>query len=121
MILIVDDDEGVIALLKKALEVEGYSVDTAEDGVQAYEYVKAHDCQCILLDLTMPRLNGMELLRLMLSDGIHVPTIIMAGLQSYEDEEMKQFNNVVTFLAKPFALHDMLNAVKQHATSTHQS
>ena len=35
MILIVDDDEGVIALLKKALEVEGYSVDTAEDGVQA--------------------------------------------------------------------------------------
>jgi len=117
MILVVDDDRRITSLLAQTLEGEGYSVETAADGVEAFELVKSPDCKCMLLDIHMPKINGAELLLLMQAEGIEVPTIVMAGFAGYEEEEMKQFGNVVTLLQKPFDTADMLELIKRHALS----
>ena len=114
MILIVDDDKSIVNLLEKALVRAGYEVDSAVDGVEAYERVKAEGCECMLLDVTMPRINGVELLLLMQADGIHVPTIVMADFQDFEDGEMKSIMNVIHFLPKPFKMDEMLELIGKH-------
>lgn len=114
MILVVDDDEQIVGVLRTLLEAEGYTVKTAADGGQAYALVRSPDCRCMLLDVNMPRINGIQLLMLMQADGVKVPTIVMAGFTDFDEKEMKQFANVVRFFPKPFDLDDMLAAIKKH-------
>ena len=115
MVLVVDDDARIVDLLRTALDKEGYRVETACDGVEAYQHLKAPDCKCMLLDINMPRLNGAELLLLMQSEGIKIPTIVMAGFRDFEEDEMKQFESVVKFMPKPFRIDDMLKAIRMYA------
>jgi len=117
VILIVDDDEGIVKLLETALIDAGYEVGTASDGVEAYEQLKSADCKWMLLDIAMPRINGVELLLLMQADGIDVPTIVMAGFQDFEDGEMKSFTNVRHFLPKPFKVDAMIELIEKQATA----
>jgi DNA-binding NtrC family response regulator len=114
MILVVDDDASIANLLKTALEVEGYRVVTAADGVQAYQAVKSPQCRCMVLDVLMPRINGIELLMLIQAENIQVPTIVMAGFGDFQEVELKEFSNVVKFLHKPFDLDVLLQAVRKH-------
>ena len=114
MILVVDDDEAIVEFLRAALEDCGYRVETAGNGVQAYEHLKHPDCKGMLLDINMPKINGVELLMLMQADDIRVPTIVMAGFDDFDELEMKNFENVVEFLHKPFELQDLLDRVQTH-------
>jgi len=115
MILVVDDNETIVDALRHTLEREGYEVETAEDGLAAYRHVKSPECRCMLLDINMPRLSGVELLLLMQSENVMVPTIVIAGFDDFDEEEMKQFTNVAAYLHKPFEMSAMLEAVKEHA------
>jgi DNA-binding response OmpR family regulator len=115
MILVVDDDVAIVEMLRVALAHEGYDVVTASDGLEAYDFIKSPDCQCVLLDMRMPRINGAELLLLMQANGIKVPAIVMAGFDDYKEKELKGFSNVVRYLHKPFAPSEVLKAVREHA------
>jgi DNA-binding NtrC family response regulator len=63
----------------------------------------------------MPKINGVELLLLMQSENIEVPTIVMAGFSDFDEKEMKEFANVVRFMQKPFEIDDMLEAIRRVA------
>jgi DNA-binding NtrC family response regulator len=115
MILVVDDDEQLRELLEAALADCGYRVETAVDGADAYRHLKTEDCRCMLLDINMPRINGIELLLLMQSEGLDVPTILMAGHGDYDDEELKQFESVRKFMPKPFSMAELTEAIQTHA------
>jgi len=115
MILVVDDEPDLRKVLSRTLTHHGYRVETARDGAEAFEFLKAPDCKCMLLDINMPRINGVELLLLMQAEDIHIPTIVMAGFDDYGEEEMKQFTNVATLLHKPFQLDAVLEAIKKYA------
>ena len=114
MILVVDDDVKIIELLSASLQKDGYRVETAENGMEAYDLVKSDDCKCMLLDVNMPKINGIELLMLMQAEGVKVPTILMAAFDDFEEDEMKQFPNVVEFLPKPFEMNRMIEAFHKH-------
>ena len=118
MILVVDDDQDIVNMLAQTLKREGYRVETATDGVQAYEHLKDPDCKGMILDVNMPRINGVELLMLMQAESIAVPTIVMAGFEDYDDAEMKNFSNVMQFFHKPFELEEMIAAVRCYARPT---
>ena len=111
-VLVVDDDPHVVSTARRILEGHGYGVATAADGVEAYAHLKAPDCACLLLDVRMPKINGVELLLLMQAEGIQVPTVVMAGFDDFSAHEMKQFAGVVAFLHKPFGAPQLLEAVK---------
>ena len=113
MVLIVDDDKRVGAALQRAIQKAGYETKVAHDGVEAYEYIKSRDCDCMLLDINMPRINGVELLLLMQAEGFNVPTILMAGFKNFENDEMRQFPGVIAFFNKPFEMSDMLKVIKK--------
>lgn len=115
MILVVDDDAAIVELLRKRIEAEGYRVETAANGLEAYQHVKSPDCKCMLLDINMPKINGAELLMLMQAEGIEAPAIVMAGFPDFNEDEMKQFSNVVKFMQKPFGLDEMIAAIRENA------
>jgi DNA-binding NtrC family response regulator len=112
MVLVVDDDILIVEVLRKWLEKEGFDVGVCHDGQAAYEALRASRCDCMLLDVHMPLIGGVELLLLMQAEGIQVPTIVMAGSGDYDEEEMKQFQNVVAYLPKPFEMQHMIDTVR---------
>ena len=115
MILVVDDDKVLTHLVRTLLEKENYEVRVAHDGEAAYAQIKKGGCDCILLDIRMPGLNGAELLMLMAAEQITTPVIVMAAFPDFDEEEMKQFPNVKKLFHKPFYPEDILKAVKQFA------
>jgi len=115
MILVVDDDKVLTRLLRNLLEEDGYKVNVANDGEEAYEYLKDPDCRGMLLDMRMPGINGAELLMLMTAENIRVPVIVMAAFPDFEEEELKQFPNVKRLFHKPFIPEELLSAVKDVA------
>jgi len=112
VILIVDDDPNVTAFLSDALSRDGFEVVQARDGVEAYEYVRKPECKLMLLDLQMPRLNGVELLLAMKHDGIDVPAIIVTGLSTIEEDAIKDLPGVVSLLRKPFTIEQLETSVR---------
>ena len=115
MILVVDDDKVLTQLLRRLLENEGYQVEVANSGEEAYGIVQKESCKCMLLDIRMPGINGAELLMLMTADKIKVPVIVMAGFPDYDEAEMKQFPMVKKLFHKPLYPEEMLKAVKEYA------
>jgi DNA-binding response OmpR family regulator len=112
LVLVVDDDEKIVATIKIWLDAKGYAVDTAKDGVEAYEKLKSEAYYCMLLDINMPRVNGVELILLLQEECLDIPTVVMAGFDDFQEDELQQFRNVVRFLKKPFT-GDQLSAALQ--------
>jgi DNA-binding NtrC family response regulator len=114
MLLIVDDDKLVVKSLIRVLKKK-YQVEAAYDGVKAFKFLKSSDCKCIILDIKMPRINGIEFLMLMQAEGIKVPVIVIAGFPDFTEKEIREFPNVVKFFHKPFEIEEMLDTVKKYA------
>jgi CheY-like chemotaxis protein len=116
MILIVDDDETILEMLSERLEEMGYSVHTAHETLQAYSKLKDPNCRLMILDLNMPKINGAELLLLMASEGIDVPTIVTASnMPDLTEDEMEDFPHVVGFRQKPYTQEDIISLIDTHA------
>ena len=117
-ILVADDDAQLVDLLQRALVRAGYAVVTAANGTEAYQRLQETACGCMLLDITMPGINGPALLLLMQADDIRTPVIILTGSADFSLQEMKQFTNVVDLLRKPFQISDLLAALQRHLPRT---
>jgi CheY-like chemotaxis protein len=104
-ILVADDDRAIRLLLVRVLTDAGYSVVTAEDGVEALDFTRELPPHLILLDLRMPRLSGVEFLAR--SRGI--PIVVLSGFLWDLPDEVASQANVVARLEKPVSL-DVLRA-----------
>ena len=78
-ILVVDDDPGLVRMVKMSLEVEGYEVVTASDGERGLEELGKHPSDIVLLDLQMPRMDGRTFYREMKSRGFDIPVLILSA------------------------------------------
>ncbi len=114
VVLVVDDEEMVRNLVRTALDKEGYGTVTADDGLAGISTLEEMGDQvgCILLDMTMPRMDGEAALREMKSIAPDIPVVIMSGHS--EKQIFERFTNgeVADFLPKPFTLEQLRNAVK---------
>ena len=120
MILIVDDDSAILEMLSEHLREKGFTVRTAHETIQAYKELRNPKCKLMILDLNMPKINGAELLLLMASEGIDVPTIVTASnIPDLTEDEMEQFPHVVGFRKKPYKQQDMLALIFKHARKFH--
>lgn len=104
LILVVDDDQGMVEYLEMIVKKEGFRVETAKDGQEAMD--KAQQCapDLILLDLKLPKVQGLEMLRLLQAgDAARVPVIVITGhLGNRETESLiKQESNVRGYYTKP--------------------
>lgn len=114
-ILIVDDDPGVVEVLSRILVGEGYEVAAVTHSLRVYDRAKESRPDLILLDLTMPYLNGVELICMFSFDDDLKDTPIIAitaetrALDGIEDPRALR---IVDYLAKPFDTADLLEKVR---------
>lgn len=112
-ILIVDDEPDIALILKLHLEDAGYITAWAQDGKKALAMLKDGDYSLVLLDIRMPRLGGVEVLRCIRESGSDVAVIMMTahGSENLAVECMK--SGAIDYFPKPFALDDMLPRVER--------
>ncbi len=107
-ILVVDDEPNIVDLLVLALEDEGYHVDSAYDGEQAWRLVHQHQPDLIISDISMPRLSGLDLLDRLREQRplARIPVILMSAVRRTVDRPG------AVFIPKPFDLGGLLDLVE---------
>ncbi|MGH7318517.1 MAG: sigma-54-dependent transcriptional regulator [Candidatus Rokuibacteriota bacterium] len=106
-ILVVDDDEAIRAVLRDSLALWGYHATTASDGVEALELIKSELFDAVLLDIRMPKMDGLELLREIRRYDVSIPVVMMTGDPTVETavEALKQ--GAYDYLQKPFMAEEV--------------
>ena len=114
-ILVVDDDSAVRHLVQRILESEGYRVLTAPDGVEALAVLdeRADDVALVFLDVTMPRMNGPQVLEAMLVRGLRIPVILSSGYDESQTKAASLSKQAAVFLHKPFLPADLLQLARE--------
>lgn len=111
-VLVVDDDVSIVRLLVYVLEAEGYATRAAYSGAEALASVAADPPDLILLDLAMPNLDGVSVVKRLLAGAYaHIPVIVTSA--SMPRRLVRNAANVVAFFEKPFDLDMLVSSVEQ--------
>jgi DNA-binding NtrC family response regulator len=112
-ILIIDDQESIRKSLKLALEREGYSVETAENGREAIRKSKEEFYNLALVDLRLPDMDGIELLTKMRETVPEMVKIIITGYPSQENAIEAVNRGADGYIVKPYSTEDLLRKIKE--------
>jgi two-component system response regulator MprA len=107
-ILVVDDEPAVRDSLGRALRLEGYEVELAEDGRDALERLEARRPDALVLDLMMPRIDGLEVCRALRSKGDRTPILVLTAKDAVSDRVAGLDAGADDYVVKPFALDELL-------------
>lgn len=114
-VLVVEDEEILLTALKEELTMGGYQAEGAADGVEGLEKAKSLKPGLILLDLLMPKMDGMEVLQKLKADGEtrDIPVVILTNLSDYEKISEALSLGAMDYLVKAnYKLEDLLEKVK---------
>lgn len=117
-VLVVDDEERIRTLMTRSLTIEGHRVVTAGDGFVALEQLAAEPFDLVLLDLIMPRCNGLAVLSLMHEIADQTPVIVLSGVTEIGTRVQALERGAVDVVAKPFSLTELLARTRRHLTAT---
>src|SRR5689334_15321146 len=106
-ILVVDDDAAVRDSLARTLRFEGHEITTAQDGQEALEAVHADEPDAMILDVSMPRLDGLETCRRLRAEGVLLPVLMLTARDSVGDRVAGLDAGADDYLIKPFALQEL--------------
>ena len=107
-VLVVDDDRAVRDSLRRSLEFNGYTVDVAADGAEALARVPLINPDAIVMDVMMPRLDGLETTRALRSAGNEVPILVLTARDAVSERVDGLDAGGDDYLTKPFALEELL-------------
>ncbi len=114
-VLMADDEPDVLGVMAKRIKSAGYEVITAVDGEEAWDKIVAEDPDIILLDLTMPKLEGFEVLKRLREKPPTKkwqPVIIVSGREELKDIQQGFTLEADHYLTKPCNMDDVLNAIR---------
>jgi two-component system response regulator MprA len=111
-ILVVDDEPAVQSALSRALTLEHYDVTPAADGVQALERIGAAPYEAVILDIAMPRMDGLEVCRRLREGGDTTPVLMLTARGEVDDRVAGLDAGADDYLVKPFALRELLARVR---------
>jgi two-component system, OmpR family, response regulator len=110
-ILVVDDTKNIRTLLTTCLEIEGYTVLSAHNGVQALKLFQTESPDLAFLDIKLPELSGTEVLRKIREKGIRTPVIIMTAFATVKNAVECTKLGAVAYLQKPFTAEKVRNVL----------
>ncbi|MSQ24232.1 MAG: response regulator transcription factor [Chloroflexi bacterium] len=110
-ILVVDDDPKITRMLKRALDLEGYSVEAASSGASGLEAALQHEPDLVILDILMPGLDGLEVCRKLRAAG-DTPILFLTAKDEVQDRVAGLDSGADDYLVKPFALEELLARVR---------
>ena len=112
-ILVVDDERAVRESLRRALELEGYEIELADDGAQALQRLEAGpEPDAMVLDILMPGVDGLEVSRTLRRKGSRLPILMLTARTQVEDRVEGLDAGADDYLTKPFALEELLARVR---------
>src|SRR5260221_2673815 len=111
-ILVVDDDPAVRDAVRRALGFDGYDVATATDGVEALDVLAAEQVDAGVLDVLMPRMDGLDVCRRLRSAGDTTPILLLTARSPVEERVDGLDAGADDYLVKPFALQELLARVR---------
>jgi two-component system response regulator MprA len=107
-LLVVDDDPAVRESLRRALTIEGYEVDLAEDGADGLAHVAGQSPDAVVLDVAMPGVDGLEMCRRLRHDGNRLPVLMLTARESVAERVAGLDAGADDYLVKPFVLDELL-------------
>jgi len=110
-ILIAEDDADIRELIRMHLEKDNYQVDTAENGLVAFENFRAYTYDLVILDIMMPGLNGIELLKNIRSTS-EVPVIMLTARDADHDKILGLDLGADDYVTKPFSIFELSSRVR---------
>ena len=111
-ILVVEDEKHLNRIISEAVEDEGYSVDSCYNGVEALEYLACADYDVIILDIMMPKMNGLELVRRLRSEGNNTPVLFLTARDAVADRVEGLESGGDYYLTKPFDFQELMAVVR---------
>jgi two-component system response regulator MprA len=111
-ILVVDDDAPIRRMLERTLSAEGYAVETAADGGEALAAVERSTPDLVVLDVSMPGVDGLAVSRRLRAKGLAVPVLLLTARDSVPDRVAGLDAGADDYLVKPFATEELLARVR---------
>ena len=111
-ILVVEDEKHLNRIISEAVEDEGYSVDSCYNGLEALEYLACADYDVIILDIMMPKMNGLELVRRLRSEGNNTPVLFLTARDAVADRVEGLESGGDYYLTKPFDFQKLMAVVR---------
>jgi two-component system response regulator MprA len=111
-ILVVDDERAVRESLRRALELEGYDVDLAGDGLEGLARVEDSQPDVLILDVLMPGMDGLEMCRRLRRAGNRLPVLMLTARDAVENRVAGLDAGADDYVTKPFALEELLARVR---------
>ncbi|HEY3740422.1 MAG TPA: response regulator [Bryobacteraceae bacterium] len=116
LVLAVDDSPTVRRLISVSLERKGYRVVTAEDGMQAMVKLAEHMPNLVLLDITMPKMDGYEVCKIIKRNQLlkHIPVLMLSGKDGVFDKIKGRIAGAKDYISKPFDIAMLVHALERH-------
>ena len=111
-LLLVEDSQRLQMSIGKALRKSGYAVDTSGDGEEGLWLAESNDYDAIVLDIMLPKLDGLEVLRRLRQKGRLTPVLLLTAKDTIEDRVTGLQTGADDYLVKPFALQELLARVQ---------
>lgn len=111
-VLLVEDEHRISQSIKKGLEQENFLVDLAYDGEKAFDLASSNEYEAIILDLMIPKMDGMTVCKNLRADKIHTPILILTARGELEDKVSALNYGADDYLVKPFAFAELLARVR---------
>ena len=111
-ILPAEDEDDLREVTVKRLKTEGFGVDGCRDGQEALEYLDAADYNLVILDIMMPRLDGLSVLRKMRSGGNPVPVLLLTAKDAVSDRVQGLDAGADDYLTKPYAFEELMARIR---------
>lgn len=118
-ILIIEDEEKIARVLELELTYEGYAIGKAMDGLDGLRLFREKTWNLILLDIMLPGLSGIEVLRRIRSSDAHTPVILLTAKDSVEDKVSGLDLGANDYITKPFQIEELLARVRTSLRLTH--
>lgn len=111
-ILVIEDEHKIAQAIKRGLENENYAVDLAFDGESGYDLASTEEYSAIILDLMLPKIDGVTVCKKLREESIHTPILMLTAKSETEDKVEGLNSGADDYLTKPFAFSELVARIK---------
>ena len=111
-ILLAEDEPSLSRAIIALLEKHNYSADAVYDGQEALDYLEAENYDAVILDIMMPKLDGLSVLRMLRERGSQIPVLLLTAKSEVEDKVTGLDSGANDYLTKPFATAELLARIR---------
>lgn len=117
-LLFAEDERSLSKAIVAILEKNNYSVDAVYDGSQALDYIENADYDGVILDIMMPKIDGISVLKRMREEGINTPVMLLTAKSEVDDKVIGLDSGANDYLTKPFEVKELLARIRAMTRST---